>query len=65
MPPQKAVDVYLRAEEADAALEECSQTDVLAMLAAVEACLSANAIRSVGIELDGSKYMMAPSQVSR
>ena len=39
MPPQKAVDVYLRAEEADAALEECSQTDVLAMLAAVEACL--------------------------
>jgi hypothetical protein len=46
-------------------LEQCSQTDVLAMLAAVEVCLSANAIRSVGIELDGSKYMMAPSQVSR
>jgi hypothetical protein len=46
-------------------LEEASQTDLLAMLAAVETCLSANDIRSVRIELDGRKYTMAPSSVSR
>jgi xanthine dehydrogenase iron-sulfur cluster and FAD-binding subunit A len=46
-------------------LEERSQTDLLAMLAAVETCLAANEIRSVRIELDGKKYTMAPSELSR
>jgi xanthine dehydrogenase iron-sulfur cluster and FAD-binding subunit A len=41
-------------------LEERSETDLLAVLAAVETCLSANDIRSVRIELDGSTYAMAP-----
>jgi hypothetical protein len=41
-------------------LEEESQTDLLALLAAVETCLSANDIRSVRIELDGRAYTMAP-----
>jgi hypothetical protein len=42
-------------------LEERSETDVLGVLAAVEACLSANEIRSVRIQLDGHSYMLAPS----
>jgi xanthine dehydrogenase iron-sulfur cluster and FAD-binding subunit A len=46
-------------------LEERSQTDLLAMLSAVETCLSANDIRSVRIELDGKKYTMAPPELSR
>jgi hypothetical protein len=41
-------------------LEERSETDVLAVLTAVETCLSANEIRSVRVELDGSSYMLAP-----
>jgi hypothetical protein len=45
-------------------LEERSQMDLLALLAAVETCLSANDIRSVRIELDGKSYAMAPSQLS-
>jgi hypothetical protein len=45
----------------DLGLDERSQTELLAMLAAVETCLSANDIRSVRIELDGRKYTMAPS----
>jgi hypothetical protein len=46
-------------------LEERSQTDLLARLAAVETCLSANDIRSVHIELDGKKYTMAPPELNR
>jgi xanthine dehydrogenase iron-sulfur cluster and FAD-binding subunit A len=46
-------------------LEERSQTDLLAVLAAVEACLSANDIRSVRIELDGRAYTMAPPELKR
>jgi hypothetical protein len=42
-------------------LEEHSQTDLLAMLAALDTCLNANDIRSVQVELDGKKYTMAPS----
>jgi hypothetical protein len=45
-------------------LEERSQTDLLALLAAVETCLGAYDIRSVRIELDGKKYTMAPAQLS-
>ena len=45
-------------------VEEGSQTDLLALLAAVETCLSANDIRSVRIELDGKQYTMAPSAPS-
>lgn len=45
----------------DLGLDERSQTELLAMLAAVETCLSANDIRGVRIELDGRKYTMAPS----
>jgi hypothetical protein len=45
-------------------LEERSQTDLLALLAAVETCLGANDIRSVRIELDGKKYTMAPAELS-
>jgi hypothetical protein len=46
-------------------LEERSQTDLLALLAAVETCLDANDIRTVRLELDGKKYTMASSQLSR
>jgi hypothetical protein len=42
-------------------LEERSQTDLLALLAAVETCLTANDIRTVRIELDGRTYTMASS----
>lgn len=41
-------------------LEEKSHTDLLALLTAVETCLSANDIRAVGIAIDGKKYMMTP-----
>jgi hypothetical protein len=41
-------------------LEERSQTDLLALLTAVETCLSANDIRGVRIEVDGKAYLMAP-----
>jgi hypothetical protein len=41
-------------------LKEDSEMDVLALLSAVETCLSANDIPSVRIELDGRAYMLAP-----
>jgi hypothetical protein len=41
-------------------LEERSHTDLLALLTAVETCLSANDIRAVRIAIDGKKYTMAP-----
>ena len=41
-------------------IEERSQSDLLALLGAVDRCLSANDIRSVRIEIDGSVYMMVP-----
>jgi hypothetical protein len=43
-------------------VEERSQTDLLAMLTAIETCLSANDIPSVRIELDGGRYTMEPTQ---
>jgi hypothetical protein len=43
-------------------LDERSEADVLGVLAAVETCLRANEIRSVGLELDGRAYMLAPAQ---
>jgi hypothetical protein len=40
-------------------LEETSQTDLLALLSAVETCLVANDISSVRLEVDGEKYLFA------
>jgi hypothetical protein len=42
-------------------VEERSETDLLAVLSALEKCLMANDIRSVRLELDGRPYMLAPS----
>jgi hypothetical protein len=42
-------------------LDETSQADLLALLAAVETCLQANAIRSVRVEVDDHAYLLAPS----
>lgn len=42
-------------------IEERSEADLLAVLAAAETCLRANEIRSVQIELDGRSYLLAPS----
>jgi hypothetical protein len=42
-------------------LEERSETDLLAVLSALETCLMANDIPSVRLELDGRPYMLAPS----
>ncbi len=41
-------------------LEGPSANDLLALLSAVETCVSANDIRSVQVELDGERYMLAP-----
>jgi hypothetical protein len=41
-------------------LDERSDTDLTALLAAVETCLRANNIRSVRVELDGRAFMLAP-----
>ena len=41
-------------------LEESSQSDLLSLLSALETCLSDNEIRSVRLELDGQKYLVAP-----
>jgi hypothetical protein len=41
-------------------LDERSNSDMLALLSAVETCVSANDIRSVRIELDGQPYLLAP-----
>jgi hypothetical protein len=38
-----------------------SQTALLALLSAVETCLSANDIPSVRVEIEGKSYMMAPA----
>jgi hypothetical protein len=40
-------------------VEERSETDLLAVLAALESCLLANDIRSVRLELDGRPYLLA------
>lgn len=40
-------------------IEEDSTLDLLALLSAVETCVSANDIRSVRVELDGEKYTLA------
>ena len=42
-------------------VEERSETDLLAVLAALESCLLANDIRSVRLELDGRPYLLAPT----
>jgi hypothetical protein len=42
-------------------LEERSETDLPAVLTALESCLLANDIRSVRLELDGCPYMLAAS----
>ena len=42
-------------------LEKPSQTDLLALLSAIETCLTANDIRSVRIAIDGKAYMMTPA----
>jgi hypothetical protein len=44
-------------------LEERSQTDLLALLTAVETCLAANDMGAVRIAIDGEKYLMAPSTI--
>jgi hypothetical protein len=41
-------------------LDEPSHTDLLALLTAVEMCLSANDIRTVQVDIDGKRYLMAP-----
>ncbi len=41
-------------------LDGSSETDVLALLSAVETCLSANDIPTIRIELDGRAYMLEP-----
>ena len=40
-------------------LEGASPTDLLALLTAIETCLTANDIRAVRIAIDGKRYMMA------
>jgi hypothetical protein len=40
-------------------LEDRSRIDLVALLAAVETCITANDIRSVRVELDGQAYLMA------
>jgi hypothetical protein len=41
-------------------LQQTSHTDLLALLSAVETCLTANDMRAVRIAIDGKAYMMAP-----
>jgi hypothetical protein len=38
-----------------------SASDLLALLSAIETCIAANDIRSLGVELDGQKYTLAAS----
>lgn len=45
-------------------LGEPSANDLLALLSAVETCVSANDIRSVQVELDGERYLLAPRSCS-
>jgi hypothetical protein len=42
-------------------LERTSPTDLLALLTAIEMCLTANDIGAVRIAIDGKRYMMASS----
>jgi hypothetical protein len=59
----RELSVYLPKRSRRAVLieiEEHSQTDLLALLTAIETCLAANDIRTVRIEIDGTPYMMAP-----
>jgi hypothetical protein len=46
-------------------LEDRSRTDLVALLAAVETCITANDIRSVRVELDGQAYLLAAKSPSR
>jgi hypothetical protein len=41
-------------------LDGTSQTELLALLTAVETCLAANDIDAVRIAVDGKSYMMSP-----
>jgi hypothetical protein len=41
-------------------LDERSHADLLALLTAIETCVAENGIRSVGLELDGQSYTLAP-----
>jgi hypothetical protein len=41
-------------------LQKTSHTDLLALLSAIETCLTANDIRTVRVAIDGKRYMMAP-----
>jgi hypothetical protein len=41
------------------------QSELLALLRAVEACLSGNDIRTVCVEIDGQTYMMEPRSDER
>jgi len=41
-------------------LESPSANDLLALLSAVETCVSANDIMSVQVELDGKRYLLEP-----
>jgi hypothetical protein len=43
-------------------LDDRMHTDLLAILAAVEACLGENDIPSVVVQLDGHRYMLAPQR---
>jgi hypothetical protein len=42
-------------------IDERSTVNLVALLSAIETCLAANDIRSVRVELDGTKYILAPS----
>jgi hypothetical protein len=41
-------------------IDEGSTLDLLALLSAIETCVSTNEIRSVRVELDGETYTLAP-----
>jgi hypothetical protein len=41
-------------------LDERSASDLFALLAALDACLRANEIPSVRVEVDGRAYLLAP-----
>jgi hypothetical protein len=43
-------------------VDERSETTLLGLFSALEACLSANEIRSVRVELDDRSYMLAPQK---
>jgi hypothetical protein len=41
-------------------IQERSETALLALLGAVETCLTANEISGVRLEVDGRRYLLAP-----